>query len=180
MSLFIRQATEKDIPAIARIHVPAKQKSYAAAVDHDYLQAATFEEYEGVWSRYLAETDAIQYLALHDNQSVGIISFGRLRTPPPGTSKIRPLYAAEIFSLHVHPDYWRKGIGLSLMQKAAEELKKSNLKTLCLWVLEKNEATKFYAALGGQRIGKRMIEIGPSKVKEVCYGWRDLSLITDA
>lgn len=174
----IRPATEEDIPAIARIHVPAKQKAYASAVDQDYLQNKTFEEYEGVWTHYMTAGDATQYLALIHNQPVGVISFGRLRTPPPGTSRIRPLYAAEIFGIHVHPDYWKQGVGKALLQKAVEDLKNQKLRSLCLWVIKGNEnAIKFYDHMGGQRIGKRMIEIGPSRVKEICYGWRDTSVI---
>jgi len=178
MSLVIRPATPEDIPAIARIHVLAKQKSYAVAVDNDYLQAFTFGEYEDIWTRYMAAADATQYLALYDDKPAGVISFGRLRTPPPGTSRIRPLYAAEIFGIHVHPDFWRKGVGSALINKAVDDLNEQKLKSLCLWVIDKNEAMKFYAALGGERIGKRQIEIGPSKVKELCYGWRDISVIT--
>ena len=47
-------------------------------------------------------------------------------------------------------------------------------KSMCLWVLEKNErAVSFYKKLGGERCGKKEIEIGKSKVKEVCFGWRN-------
>lgn len=174
----IRPATEDDIPAIARIHVPAKQKAYAGAVDADYLQSKTFEEYEGVWTRYMAAEDATQYLAFVDDQPAGVISFGRLRTPPPGTSRIRPLYAAEIFGIHVHPDHWKKGVGRVLMQQAVNDLKDQKLRSLCLWVIKGNDnAIGFYDHMNGQRIGKRDIEIGPSKVKEICYGWRDTSVI---
>lgn len=179
MSVIIRKATKDDIPDLARIHVPAKQKSYAAAVDNNYLQAFTFEEYEGIWDRFMSAEDATQYLALYNDKPAGVISFGRLRTPPPGTSKIRPLYSSEIFGIHVHPDFWRKNIGTALMQHAVSLLRDEGHKSLCLWVVDKNEATQFYNALGGQRIGKRMIEIGPSKVKELCYGWRDIKEILE-
>lgn len=178
--LNIREATREDIPSIARIHVPAKQKAYAEAVDNDYLKSFTFEEYEDIWTRYMAAADASQYIAFYDDKPAGIISFGRLRTPPPGTSKIRPLYAAEIFGIHVHPDYWKKGVGKALVKKACQNLSDEKLASLCLWVIAGNKnAVGFYDHMGGQRIGKRMIEIGPSKVKELCYGWRDISVITD-
>lgn len=180
MTLFIREATIDDIPAIARIHVPAKQKSYAVAVDNDYLQSFTFKEYEEIWKNYMAAADAKQYLALFDDQPAGVISFGRLRTPPPGTSRIRPLYAGEIFGIHVHPDYWQKGVGKALLKKASQDLSEEKVFSLCLWVIAGNKnAISFYEHMDGQRVGKRIIEIGPSKVKELCYGWRDISVILE-
>jgi hypothetical protein len=180
MSITIRKAEKDDIPDIARIHLPAKQKAYADAVDNDYLQSMTAQEFEDTWTRYMEASDATQYIADYGEQAVGVISYGRLRTPPPGTSKIRPLYAAEIFGIHVHPDYWKKGIGKSLIQKACEDLMSQNLKSLCLWVIQGNKnAIGFYDYLNGQRIGKRMIEVGPSKVKELCYGWRDIKEILE-
>jgi hypothetical protein len=49
---------------------------------------------------------------------------------------------------------------------------------MCLWVLDGNQRGKaFYQAMGGQKLGGKMIEIGPSSLKEICYGWRDLSLL---
>ncbi len=180
MTLQIREALESDIPDIARIHVLAKQKAYAEAVDKTYLESFTFEQYEDIWTRYMVAADAIQYIVFYDDQPAGIISFGRLRTPPPGTSKIRPLYAAEIFGIHIHPDYWKKGIGKALIQKACEDLIDQKLKSLCLWVINGNtNAVGFYDHIGGKRIGKRMIDIGPSKVKELCYGWRDITEILE-
>ena len=51
---------------------------------------------------------------------------------------------------------------------------------MCLWVLDKNKrGCSFYEAIGGKRVGKKMVEIGPNKLKEVCYGWRDINKIID-
>ena len=85
MAIAIRPATTEDIPAMARIHVPAKQKAYADVVDNDFLAAKTFEEYEEKWRKFMAAEDANQFIAHIDDKPAGMISFGRLRTPPPGT-----------------------------------------------------------------------------------------------
>lgn len=177
-SLTIRPATSDDIADLARIHLCSKQKAYSGSVDEAYLQSLTQQDFEAMWSNYLNADDASQCIACIDDMPVGFISFGRLRTPPPGTSRIRPLYAAEIFAIYLHPDYWQQGIGQKLMLHAVSLLGDQKLKSLCLWVIDGNKnAQKFYDALGGQRIGKRNIEVGPSKVKELCYGWRDTNLI---
>jgi hypothetical protein len=60
------------------------------------------------------------------------------------------------------------------MRGAAQSLAALKHKSLCLWVLEKNErAANFYKKLGGERCGKKDIEIGPTTAREICFGWRD-------
>ena len=67
------------------------------------------------------------------------------------------------------------------MQHACSELKKNKHRAVCLWVLAKNErAVQFYNKLEGARLGKRVVEVGRSKPKELCYGWRDISVITSS
>jgi ribosomal protein S18 acetylase RimI-like enzyme len=76
------------------------------------------------------------------------------------------------------PEYFRQGVGTALIQKAVAALKEQQHQSMCLWVLDKNKrGCNFYEAMGGQRVGKKMIEIGPTKAKEVCYGWRDIDVI---
>lgn len=180
MSIAIREATTEDIPDIATIHLASKQAAYKGIVDQDFLDAKTQEQYEAKWKNWLSE-EGIDVSIIYDGDTPqGFISYGRMQTPPPGTSKIRPQYTAEIFAIHIHPDYWRQGIGQKLIQSTAQKLKDDKHQSLCLWVLAKNErATKFYDYLGGKRLGKRMIEVGNSKVKEICYGWRNISEILD-
>lgn len=113
-------------------------------------------------------------LALIEDRPAGFVSYGRLKTPPPGSSPIRPLYSAEIYGLYLLPAYYRQGLGTRLMAEAAQQLRAMKHKSLCLWVIEKNNrAVSFYKERGGERIGKHDIEIGPSRVREICFGWRD-------
>ncbi len=178
--ILIRQATGGDIPAIAAVHVASKRAAYAGIVDQAFLDSKTQEEYEKKWQNWLAE-EGMQVSLLHaDDKPCGFISYGRMQTPPPGTSKIRPQYTAEIFAIHIHPDHWREGFGQELIQHTVQALKEDKHSSLCLWVLGKNtRATKFYDHLGGKRLGKRDIEVGPNKLKEICYGWREIEDILE-
>jgi len=179
VSVSIIPASTDDVSTMACIHVASKQAAYADIVDEAFLQSKTHAEYEAKWQTWLAQEGIDVLLLLENDAPAGFISYGRMQTPPPGTSKIRPQYTAEIFAIHIHPDHWRKGLGKTLIQHAAKTLKDEKHSSLCLWVLGKNErATKFYDALGGSRLGKRNVEVGPNKLKEVCYGWRDISDIT--
>lgn len=178
MTISIRQATPDDISAIAGIHVTSKRAAYAGIVAADFLASKTQKEYEGKWQGWLGEDGIMVSIISDTDKPCGFISYGRMQTPPPGTSKIRPQYTAEIFAIHIHPDYWRKGLGSKLLRHAVQILRDDKHQSLCLWVLAQNErAIKFYDTLGGKRLGKRNVEVGPNKLKELCYGWREIDVI---
>jgi hypothetical protein len=46
---------------------------------------------------------------------------------------------------------------------------------MLIWVIEENPACRFYEALGGKRIDTRDSEIGGKKLREIAYGWEDIS-----
>ena len=180
MGFSIDPATPDDIPELARVHLASKLSAETYIIDQAYLNSFTQEAFEEKWQSFLAAEDSQQYIAFEGDKALGLISFGQLRTPPPGTSKIRPLYSSEIFAIYVHPDYIDKGIGKKLLQHAVLNLSDQKHQSLCLWVLEKNKRARgFYDKMGGQRIGKKMVEFGPTKAKELCYGWRDMSEILE-
>jgi len=168
-------ASVEDIEMLAHIHVASKKAAEKYIVSDEYLESITEAEYAGKWEEWL-KSEGLQTLILSiDGKQTGTITFGKLKTPPPGSSHIRPIYSAEIMALYVHPDYWRKGAGQALMQEAAQRMKAQKHGGVCLWALDKNKnACAFYEKLGGQRCGKQMIENGGRTLKEVCYGWRDL------
>lgn len=177
----IHQAGEKNIPAIAAIHIAGWQAAYGGLVDQAYLDSLSVGQRIKDWQGWLASGESTVLIAEIEGVAAGFIAFGRTRTAPPGESNIRPQYPAEIYGLYILPDYWRQGIGGALLKAAAQEIRARKMNGLCLWVLDGNSRAKsFYEKTYGQRIGKQTVEIGPSRVKEVCYGWRDLKrLITD-
>lgn len=175
----IRPATSDDIPAIARLHVEGWKGAYGGIINQGYLDSLTIPEREEQWRAWFDPENAPLFIAMDSNAPAGFVSCGKLRTPPPGSSPIRPLYSAEIYALYLLPDYYRRGIGRALMREAAQALSEKRHKSLCLWVLEKNErGCAFYKALGGERCGKKDVSFGPTTAREVCFGWRDSSVLT--
>ncbi len=180
MSLLIAPATDNDISILAVLHVEGWHSAYAGAVDQDFLNGLSVHEREEGWTKWLDNPEIYASIAYVQDHPVGFIAYGKIETLPLGQSTIRPQYTSEILALYILPDYWKQGIGKALMIHAVQVLKEKKHSGLCLWVLDKNKnACAFYERMGGQRIGKHMIEIGPSKVKEVCYGWRDLIKIVE-
>ena len=178
MTVEIRPVTTDDIADLAAIHVAGWGGAYGGLIDQDYIDSQNIEKRTADWAEWLSD-DTIDRLIAIDGvtgRAIGWVAYGPLRTPPAGMSKIRPLYSSEIYGLYLLPDVWRRGVGSALMAQAAAHLKEKKHNSMCLWVLDKNKrACDFYQAKGGQRVGKKMVEFGPSKMKEVCYAWRDLS-----
>lgn len=175
MNFTIRPATETDIPALAHIHVAGWKDSYGGIVDQKFLDNLTEEQRAADWRKWFAEGTMQTLIAQDENGcAAGFIGFGKLRTPIPGGSPIRPLYSAEIYAIYILNEYQRRGLGQQLMRAAALKLKEMKHRSVCLWVLERNEkAIGFYRKLDGQRCGKKDIEIGGTKVKDIAFGWRD-------
>jgi GNAT superfamily N-acetyltransferase len=174
----IRPCTPEDAADLAYIHVKGWRASYGGLVEQSFLDGLDQDKRAADWVKWLAE--GTESLIAHDaaGKPAGFIAFNKLMTPPPGMSPVRPLYTSEILAIYILPDYWRQGLGKQLMKKAAERLKEKKHKSLCLWVLEKNaRGNAFYKALGGQRCGKKDVTIGNQKLTDVCYGWRDTSVI---
>ncbi|QQG36532.1 MAG: GNAT family N-acetyltransferase [Micavibrio aeruginosavorus] len=178
MPFTIRSAAPDDAAALARIHIAGWRASYTGLVEKSFLDALDETQRTQDWVKWLSE--GVEALLAHDGNGnpAGFVSFNRLMTPPPGMSPVRPLYTSEILAIYILPDYWRQGLGQQLMRAAAARLKEKKHKSLCLWVLERNaRGNAFYKALGGQRCGKKNVIIGNQKLADVCYGWRDTSII---
>lgn len=174
----IRPATINDAPGLAKIHVGGWQASYAGLVDQDYLDNLDPAQKEREWIKRLEE--GVDVLIAHDDAGnpTGFISFGKLRTPIPGGSPIRPLYTAEIYAIYILPDYWRAGLGRRLMASATATLLEKKHKSACLWVMEGNKsAISFYKTLGGQRCGSKKVEVAGRMLSEIAFGWRDITTL---
>lgn len=176
--LLIRPASAEDIPAIASLHLEGWKGAYGGIVDQAYLDQLTLDQRIKDWRGWMEAGESDVFIAEEGTEPVGFVVTGRTKTPPPGSSPIRPSHSGEIYALYLHPDAWRRGIGTALLKQAARHLKDQKHGAICLWVLDKNMRAKaFYEKMGGQKIGNKMIEIGPSKLKEVCYGWRDTAAL---
>ncbi len=166
--------TSCDIRNIARLHVEGWKAAYGGLVDQGYLDSLSIEMREKSWKEWMAAGETETLIASLNGRAGGFITYGRTKTPPPGSSPIRPLYSAEIYALYLTEDVWRQGVGTALLRQAACNLKEKKHSSLCLWVLDGNARAKaFYEKMGGAKVAHKMVEIGPSRLKELCYGWRD-------
>lgn len=158
----IKFLEEEHIEDVATAQLRAWQKAFRGILSDHQLDHLQLEDFIKSWQAIIHQTDRNNLVYL-DNQerAQGFISYGPSREPFS--------IEAEIYGIYVHPEHWRKKIGLALMVEALLNLRSEFYSQVILWVMEKNEASrKFYAMNDfketserkiSQRNGEEFIEI---------------------
>lgn len=136
----IRQALPNDAKSIKEIHVAAYQTSYRGYLPDDELNTmAVTEERIQRTAEYLKKVEG---WVVEDNGK--IIGFAYVAYPEPE--------AFEINLLYVHPDYYRKKAGSTLLSFLCQEKKKQEYKRLIVWTLKNGPSIGFYKKMGLNQI----------------------------
>lgn len=139
----IRRATLKDAPTLAEVHVTSWRKAYQDIVPSSHLEWFTVEKREAVFRENLEQDRKETYVAESDGLVAGFVTMGACRDEDIGES------VGEIGGIYLAPQWWRKGIGSTLVAFAEKELAARGYREVTLWVLERNSAARrFYEAMG--------------------------------
>lgn len=102
-----------------------------------------------IWEQNLTQAGRFNCIALADQQVVGVVSYGALRSG----NKLLPGYG-ELRAIYVLPEYQHLGIGQALITQAETGLKFQNYHKIILWVLAANmTAQEFYQRNGYRKTG---------------------------
>lgn len=177
--MVIRPFTPSDIHACATLHKQSRRESEKGVIFDSDLDRYDLDHFINNWTEWAGYKETRILVAEDDNKIVGFILFGKVQTRPDFDKGIVPKYASEIYALYVHPDHFRKGIGRGLFIAACTQLRDQKLTSMILWALKKNKrACAFYDSLGGQKVGKKRVDMGEkSWAEESCYAWADISKI---
>lgn len=138
----IRPARATDADRIAALHCESWRDAYADVLDPAYLAGPIEADRHALWTRRLAEPDAMQSVLLAEtaaHDAAGFVCFYR-------DSDAR--WGSLIDNLHVRPALRGQSIGERLLRAAVVEL--GPTQGFHLWVFEANTAgTRFYQRLGG-------------------------------
>ena len=162
----IRLAETKDAAGIASVHVKVWQTAYRGMISDTYLQELSVADRETGWNKRLADKSIITLLAEEDGNTVGFITGGKSRDTD------NPPSIAEVYSIYINENYWRRGIGSALVGQMVERMRRLGFKEVILWELSANAAARvFYEKLKMQaEDGKvRQIAIGGQAQTEVRY-----------
>jgi ribosomal protein S18 acetylase RimI-like enzyme len=162
----VREAKLADARTIAEIHVAAWRAAYRGMMPDGYLASLSVEQRTGRWSKAISTPGPARIAVAHVNDEIlGFCSFGPTRDQAPPD-------IAEIYSLNVRPDRWRRGAGRMLCEHAFRQAALREHAAITLWVLKQNEsARRFYECLGYLPDGaeKTDVELIGSPLHDVRY-----------
>ena len=140
----LRKAIPDDAFAIARAHVDSWRSAYRGLAPDDRLAGLDYARGAGRFRESILVGLEEIYIAEEDGEVVGFLAFGR-----PRDSDVTHETTGEIYAMYLLSQYWRKGIGGSMLKKAERILGSQGCLRVTLWVLEGNErARRFYEAMG--------------------------------
>jgi ribosomal protein S18 acetylase RimI-like enzyme len=170
ISMTIRPAHKEDIPCIARVHVDSWRTTYRGIVAGSYLAGLSYQKHEDRHHQYMAYPGTFYLVAeLSDQGIVAFLTGGPERSGDPN-------FAGELFAIYLLHQHQRQGIGSALVRQWAKNLEQISIDSALVWVLADNkQAIGFYERLGAKLLHEQTIEIGGASLRELAYGWKDLS-----
>lgn len=140
----VRPARSLDGEAVAEVHVAAWKAAYPGLVDQDYLDGLRAADHVTGWRRRIRSRELGTTQVALDPQGfvIGFVSYGASRDPD-------TLGAGELYSLHVHPRHWGRGVGKVLFDACVRALRRDGYRELHLWVMQNDpRALGFYRGRG--------------------------------
>ncbi len=159
----IRDAAASEATHIAELHHAAVFAAYATIYGPSWTPRPLEQRLE-TWRRNLEPGSGIDTLICEEGGLiVGFAGLGPNRDQL-GDS------VGEIYTLYVHPDRWRSGIGTSLLAAAENRLVGRGFTAAALWTLEHNHrARRFYERHGWRPDGASVPDDDDPSISEVRY-----------
>ena len=171
----IREAKSSDAADIARVDFETYWTTYAGIVPMDFLNARTYEQRTSVWQSRYSDSSKLWhgwfiYVAEDkDGKVVGFAGGGLQHGDVQG-------YSGELGFIYLFRSHQHQGIGRQLAAVVPNRLKQQGHNSMIVWVFAQNPNRAFYEALGGQPVSEKEVNYGGKNIKEIAYGWQDLSL----
>ncbi len=168
--LTIRDATTSDASAMARARVDTWRVAYRGIIATDFLDALSYADSEDRFRNTMGVSAPDEEFMVAENTEsvIGFVIFGPERA-------VAARDRGEIYAIYVRPECQGNGIGLMLMQAAAERLIEHGIRSLTIWTLEKGQSRQFYEHLGGRLASSKLAYIGGVGYEHVAYCWSDIS-----
>ena len=162
----VREATSRDVPEVARLHVDAWRATYRGLIAEAALYAHSYAEREALWNDALkAGSTTSLFVAESGGAVAGFAACGPIRDPEPG-------FDGELYAIYLRADFQGRGIGRALVEAARSCLRQRGFRRMILWVLEGNTgADAFYERLGGRRQGTGQFELCGESLFEHGYAF---------
>ena len=153
----IRAARAHDPRAIAEVHDVSWDAAYGRLLSAETLARASevsLDDRERSWADRIPRTGSDGYRTWVADEAGTIV--GLAFTQPSDDDDLNPLEVAELKALYVHPDWFGRGAGRALLDRAVSGMRAQGFLQATLWVVEGNDrAIRFYERAGWKADGKR-------------------------
>ena len=168
--LTLREATEHNAAAIAKLHADSWRLAYRGILSDEYLDNRVHQERAALWQQRFSELAEKPFFVILAETETDLAGFACVFPDE------HPTYGAFLDNLHVVPQRIGQGIGRQLLAAVAERiLAGGSGGGLYLWVIEQNaRARQFYAKAGAQEVERTELTMpdGSRPVELRCY-WPD-------
>lgn len=146
----IRQANVMDAEGIAKVHIDSWRATYRGRMPDSVLNNLSLNKRTEEWRERL-KNGVYVWVITKEEKIIGFASLCPSRDSD-ADSKI----VAEISTIYLLPEFWRKGLGRKLSNVIFDEAINKGFKQISLWVLESNDrAINFYKSLGFEATGDK-------------------------
>ena len=174
-SYVIRLATAADIQALAEVHVASWRTTYSGIIPQSALDQLSVAQRIELWSRAVLDPIPMSAVLVAEADNGQVIGFAACGPERQGGRD----YQGELYAIYLLQAVQGRGLGRAFVQVVARYLLAANMHSMLVWVLADNPACGFYTALGGEWVDETVINLGGVDLRELAYGWRDLtSLLT--
>jgi L-amino acid N-acyltransferase YncA len=173
--MIIRTANLEDAPGIAKVHVRSWQQTYKGMISDVYLDNLSIEERLIFWKNKLSSPNDKAHVLVAENDNGEIFGFATFGIERSGNQEKE----GELYAIYLLSSIKRQGIGTRLLYEGTQLLRKQNIESLLVWVLDENPNRKFYENFNPEKVATKVVQIGDSSCKEIAYKWDDLDALLD-
>jgi GNAT superfamily N-acetyltransferase len=157
MRIQIRQATVRDVSAIAEVHVRSWQEAYKGLVPQDFLDAMDPAQRAAGWEQSVRSLPRSGRGVLVAESPDGVVGFSSFC--PAQDADCDPERVGLILTIYLLPSALGKGIGRGLMGAVTSALTDAGYAEAVLWVLDTNaRARSFYSKAGWSPDGSTRLD----------------------
>ena len=156
MPFDLREATARDVSALAALHVETFRETHGGG--------PTVSVRENQWQRILGANDVTDFTFVVEDGSHQLIGFARGIRHDGGV----PGYQGELNKIYVLRRHQGHGLGRSLVCQVAGRFLTQGVKSMLLFGDARNPSNGFYEYLGAVRL------LSPEGEFHGAYGWPDL------
>lgn len=160
MDYIVREATGRDVDAIAALHTESWRSAYRGLVPDAFLDGPLGDERLQAWRERFASAHPDRRLVMVAESGSTLIGFSCV------LADADPAHGPLLDNLHVKPAFRGRGIGARLLRESrawANAIAPGQ--PMHLWVMEGNTAARrFYRAQGGVEGERRVNDMGGIRV----------------